>query len=116
MRPSRSAAAGLLIAEPATSIIGTGVGGTGALRNLANDNTWSGTLAMGAGGATVASDGGILTLSGGVTGNTRPLTVTGSGDTTVSGIIATTTGTLTKNGTGTLTLSGREYVTGRHHG
>ena len=39
---------GLLIAEPITSLIGTGIGGAGALRNLANDNTWSGAITLGA--------------------------------------------------------------------
>ena len=96
---------GLTIAEPIASLIGTGVGGAGALRNLANANTWSGAITLGAGGATVNERGGTLTLSGGVTGDTRPLTVDGAGDTTISGVIGTTSGTLTKTGTGTLTLA-----------
>ena len=33
---------GLVIAEPITSLIGTGIAAAGAVRNLANDNTWSG--------------------------------------------------------------------------
>ena len=37
---------GLVIAEPITSFIGTGVGGAGALRNLANNNTWSGAITL----------------------------------------------------------------------
>ena len=84
---------GLAIAEPITSLIGTGVGAAGALRNLANDNTWSGAITLGAGGARINSDAGTLTLSGGVTGNTRPLTVGGAGNTTIGSVIATTTGT-----------------------
>ena len=103
---------GLVIAEPVTSLIGTGVGGAGAIHNLANDNTWSGAIALGAGGARVNSDGGTLTLSGGVTGNTRPLTVGGTGNTLISGVIATTTGTLTKDGSGTLTLAAADTYTG----
>ena len=76
---------GLVIAEPITSLIGTGVGGAGAIRNLANANTWSGAIVLGAGGATIASDAGTLTLAtGGITGATRPLTVTGAGNTTIS--------------------------------
>jgi len=103
---------GLNVAEPITSIIGTGVGNAGALRNLANDNTWSGAIAMGVGGARVNSDGGTLTLGGGVTGNTRPLTVGGTGATLISSVIATTTGTLTKDGSGTLTLTAPNTFTG----
>ena len=84
---------GLAIAEPITSLIGTG-GGTGALRNLANANTWSGAIDLGAAaGATIASDAGTLTLAtGGITGNTRPLTVTGAGNTTITSVIGTTSG------------------------
>ena len=103
---------GLLIAEPITSLIGTGVGAAGALRNLANNNTWSGVITLAALGATITSDGGTLTLSGGMTGNTRPLSVGGAGNTTISGTIATTTGTLTKDGAGTLTLSAVNTYTG----
>jgi autotransporter-associated beta strand protein len=103
---------GLLITEPITSLIGTGVSGGGALRNLAGVNTWSGNVALGAGGATVSGDAGTFTLSGTITGNTQPLTVQGIGDAVVSGIIGTTSGTLTKNGTGMLTLSGVNTYTG----
>ena len=103
---------GLTIAEPITSLIGTGVSTTGALRNLANDNTWSGAIVLGSGGARVNSDGGTLTLSGGFTGNARPLTVGGEGQVLINDVIATTTGTLTKDGAGTLTLSAANTYTG----
>ena len=103
---------GLAIAEPLTSVIGTGVSNAGALRNLANDNTWSGALVLGAGGARINSDAGTLTLAGGVTGNTRPLTVGGAGNVTEQGVIATTSGSLTKDGTGTLTLSAANTYSG----
>ena len=61
---------GLAIAEPITSLIGTGIAAAGALRNLANDNTWSGAITLG-GAARINSDGGTLTLSGGVGGTPR---------------------------------------------
>ncbi len=61
---------------------GTGVSTTGALRNLANDNTWSGAITL-ADTTRVNSDGGTLTLSTAINGNTRALTVGGSGDMTV---------------------------------
>ena len=94
-----------------TSLIGTGVSAGGALRNLADNNTWSGTITIGSGNATVNSDAGLLTL-GTVGGATRTLTVTGPGDTTVGGVIGTTTGTLVKNGAGTLTLGAANTYTG----
>ena len=103
---------GLVIAEPITSLIGTGVSSAGAIRNLANDNTWSGAIVLGAGGARINSDAGTLTLSGGMTGAARPLTVGGSGNTLMNSVIGTTTGTLTKDGAGTLTLSATNTYTG----
>ncbi len=103
---------GLSIAEPVTSLIGTGISTTGAIRNLANNNSWTGLLTMGAGGATIQNDAGILTLGGGFAGNTRPLTVQALSDVVISGAIATTSGTLTKTGSGTLTLSGTNTYTG----
>ena len=102
---------GLTIAEPLT-LNGTGMAAAGALRNLANNTTWSGIITLGALGATVTSDGGTFTLSGSVGGNTRPLTVGGLGNTTISGVIGITTGTLTKTDSGTLTLSATNTYTG----
>ena len=101
---------GLTIAEPITSLIGTGVSATGAVRNLANANTWSGAITLG-GAASIGSDAGTITLAG-VSATAQNLTVTGSGNTTVGGVIGTTTGTLTKTGTGTLTLSAANTYTG----
>jgi len=103
---------GLAIAEPITSIIGTGVAGAGAIRNLVNDNTLSGAITLGAGGATLVSDADTLTLSGGIGGATRPLTIGGTGNITVSGAIAVTTGSVTKSGAGTLTLAAVNTYTG----
>ena len=94
---------GLLVAEPITSLIGTGVGAAGALRNLANANTWSGNITM-ALASRINSDAGTLTISGAIAG-AFGLTVGGFGDTTIGGVIGTVAGTLTKDGTGTLTLS-----------
>jgi autotransporter-associated beta strand protein len=105
---------GLTIAE-AITLNGSGVSGGGALRNLANDNAWTGAITLGAvpGGARINSDGGTLTLStGGITGEGQNLTVGGAGHTTISGIIGTTTGGVTKDGSGTLTLSGANTYTG----
>src|SRR5262249_4199334 len=45
---------GLTIAEP-ISLTGTGVSGGGALRNLANSNSWTGAITLGAGGARINS-------------------------------------------------------------
>ncbi len=103
---------GLVIAEPVTSVAGTGILGAGAIRNLANANAWTGAIVL-ANSTTVGSDAGTLTLStGGITGATRALTVTGAGNTTIGSVIATTSGSLTKTGAGTLVLSGANTYTG----
>jgi len=102
---------GLVIAEPLT-LNGTGIASGGGLRNLANSNTWSGAITVGAGGARINSDAGTLTVSGAISGATQPLTVGGAGNTTVSGVIGTTSGTLTKDGIGTLILSAANTYTG----
>ena len=103
---------GFNMTEPLSSLIGSGISSGGALRNLGNDNTWAAAITLGAGGARIDSDAGTLTLSGGVTGATRPLTVGGAGNALINSVIATTTGTLTKDGTGTLTLSAANTYTG----
>ncbi|HUK22511.1 MAG TPA: autotransporter-associated beta strand repeat-containing protein [Gemmatimonadales bacterium] len=95
----------------ALTLNGTGVAGGGALRNLANNNTWSGAITLGS-AARVNSDAGLLTLSNNITGATMGLTIGGAGNTTVSGVIGTTSGTLTKDGAGTLTLTAVNTYTG----
>ena len=105
---------GLAIAEPVTSLIGTGVGGDRRAPQPRQRQHLVGRHRPGRGrGATIGSDGGTLTLAtGGITGATRPLTVTGAGNTTISGVIGTTSGTLAKTGAGTLVLSGANTYTG----
>ncbi|MCC6608242.1 MAG: autotransporter-associated beta strand repeat-containing protein, partial [Burkholderiales bacterium] len=105
--------AALTIAEPLT-LNGTGVAGGGALRNLANNNTMTGAITLGAGGARINSDAGTLTISGAgnITGAGQPLAVGGAGNTTISKVIATGAGALTKDGAGRLTLSGTNSYTG----
>jgi autotransporter-associated beta strand protein len=104
---------GITIGAEALSLAGTGNGsdGTGALRNISSSNTYGGAITL-AGATRINSDAGLLTLSGGISGNTQNLTIGGAGNTTVSNAIATTTGTLTKDGAGTLVLSGANSYTG----
>ena len=103
----------LTVTGEALTLNGAGVASDGALRNISGNNTWTGAVTLGsAPGATIQSDAGLLTLSGGITGNTRTLTVGGAGNTTLSGIIGTTTGGLVKNDAGTLSLSGNNTFTG----
>ena len=95
----------ITVGAEALSLAGTGVSGNGALRNISGTNSFAGNITLTA-AAKIQSDVGALTLSGGVTGTNRNLTIDGAGNTTISGTITTGTGTLTKNGAGAVTLSG----------
>jgi autotransporter-associated beta strand protein len=92
------------------SINGTGAGGTGALRNLSGNNTYSGALTV-AGAATITSDADNLTLSGAAITGGNALTFAGAGQTTVDRNIATTAAVI-KNGVGIAELQGTNTYTG----
>lgn len=100
-------------AEPLT-IAGGGITDQGALRNIAGDNTYGGTVTM-AVQSRINSDSGTLTLSNptSVSATNLSLVVGGAGNLTISGAIATGTGGVSKsNGAGTLTLGGTNTYTG----
>jgi autotransporter-associated beta strand protein len=87
-------------------LTGNGVANGGALRNVAGDNTWSGAITIGAGGARIHSDSGTLTLSGAI--NISPgmdVTFGGAGNVLRSAGAILGGGNLIKEGIGTLTLA-----------
>jgi fibronectin-binding autotransporter adhesin len=102
---------GIAVGTEALTISGTGVANTGALRNISGNNSWAGSVSLGA-ASRVNSDAGTLTLNGAITANNQNLTVGGAGNTTINGAIGTGTGTLTKDGAGTLTLAGNNTYSG----
>ncbi|KUL94963.1 hypothetical protein DK26_12840 [Bosea sp. WAO] len=104
-------AGGISVGSEALTLSGTGVSNGGALRNISGTNSYGGAITL-ASDTRIASDAGIISLQGGVSGTNVNLTVGGAGDTTISGAIATGTGSLTKYGAGTLTLSGANTYTG----
>lgn len=106
---------GLTITGETLTLNGVGdTGPTGALRNIAGNNTWAGNINLGSSARINADTGTTLTVSGGITLGGNLLTVGGLGNTTVSGVISngSGTGTLTKDGTGTLTLTGSNNYSG----
>ncbi len=103
----------ITVSGEALTLTGDGSAGTGALRNISGNNTWTGNITLNA-NSTVGTDAGLLTIQGNITNNgfNRSLTVTGAGNTVISGNINTDTGELFKEGTGTLTLTGTNSFTG----
>ncbi len=102
---------GISVAELIT-LNGTGVANDGALRSTSGANTWTGAVALGAGGSRINTDAGTLVMSGAgnISGASQPLTVGGAGNTTISKIISA--GAVTKDGAGTFILSGVNTYSG----
>src|SRR6185503_9730542 len=77
---------GISTANEALTLNGTGVTADGALRNIADNNTYTGLVTLGTSGVRINSDAGTLTLSnaGTITGSGFALTVGGAGKTTIS--------------------------------
>ena len=92
----------------ALSVIGTGVGGAGAIRNVNGSNTASGTITLG-GDTTIAADTGTtLSLTGNVTkatGINPNLTIAGAGTVNLNQL-TTGTGGVTIASTGTVNYNG----------
>lgn len=103
----------IIIVDEQLTLNGTGIAGTGALRNISGDNDYSGEITL-AGNTLISADAGSLTLSdaGTLAGPAFSLSVGGAGNTTIESILDLTTGSLTKQGTGTLTLKGANLFSG----
>jgi len=92
------------------SLNGVGAASKGALENLSGSNTYSGAITL-ANNATIGSDAGLLTLTGGINNNGRALTFAGEGNTAVSSAISGN-GTFIKTGSGVVTLGATNTYTG----
>lgn len=102
---------GITVNEGGMTATGTGVGGTGALRNLAGNNVLNTSLTAG-GNTLIQSDAGKLTMQGSLStgGNTVELKTAGGSIDFQSN--ASGGGTIIKTGTGTLDLNGGALNTG----
>ena len=94
----------IAVGSESLSLAGTGIGGNGALRSLSGGNSFGGAISLSA-AARIQADAGMLTLGGGVAGNSYGLTIGGAGQVMATAPI-TTSSNLTKDGTGTLSLTG----------
>lgn len=94
---------GINLTEGSFAISGSGLGGTGVLRNLSGSNTLNAAINVGT-AATIGSDSGTLTATGDFNLGSTTLTVTGAGNTTLQG--AVNSGAVLMDGTGTLTFAG----------
>ena len=108
---------GITLAAEPISINGGGINNAGALRNFADNNTYTGTLTL-AGQSRIVSDSGTLTMNAAnaVTGATN-LIISGAGNINIAGAITIGAGFIAKdaligNGTGTLTFGGANTYTG----
>jgi len=103
---------GLTIGNKLNTLDSTGIAGDGGIRNLSGNNTWSGSVSLGA-DARINSDAGTLTFNSAteLDGHSHNLTFGGSGNVTVSTVMKALD-SLTKDGSGTLTLSGANKYAG----
>ncbi|MHA3770475.1 autotransporter-associated beta strand repeat-containing protein [Verrucomicrobiota bacterium sgz303538] len=112
---------GIAMAAEPISINGGGINNAGALRNFADNNTYSGTLTLAA-QSRIVSDSGTLTMNGAnavtaAAGTNQNLILSGAGNFNIAGNITLGTGFVFKDalvggGTGTLTLGGNNTYTG----
>ena len=93
---------GVVVGAKPITINGTGIG-NGALTGTGTSSL-SGIVTLGSDSSIGENTGAAFTLSGGITGTTQNLTLTGIGTGTESGAITTTSGALTKIGLGTWIL------------
>lgn len=120
--PELRVSGGIAPAVAILTLSGNGIAATGALRNLAGDNTLTATtqvnLASGNGGTTLYSDSGTLTLNSpliSANATNRNLILAGPGNGVVNGSVqngSTVNLPVTKNGSGTWALNGAHTYTG----
>jgi autotransporter-associated beta strand protein len=102
---------GASVAGETLSLNGTGITGSGVLRNVSGSNTWSGLITLAA-SATIAADAGTLDLEANISNSTATATFTNAGTIILNGVLGGGTGAFVKNGIGLLSLGGANTYTG----
>ena len=93
------------VTEGSFAISGSGIGTTGAIRNISGNNTLNSAITLNA-SSTLGSDAGTLNVTGDINlGSGQTLTTTGAGSINLSGALNGSSG-LTQAGPGMLILSG----------
>lgn len=95
---------GVSFGQTSTTLNGTGIFNTGALRNVSGNDTLTGGVIL-ASASRINSDAGTLTLAGGLSTAGFDLTIGGAGNTTLAGTLSLGSSTLTKLDVGTLTFN-----------
>ncbi len=106
---------GVAVSGEALTVQGVGTDGTGALRNLSGNNSWTGDIAF-SNSTIITSDDGTLTL-GSIAESNRHLIMNGSGNVTINEVISgsgSASGSIfaSGNNSGKLTLKGADTYTG----
>ena len=106
---------GVAVSGETLTVQGTGADGTGALRNLSGDNSWTGDIAF-SNSTIITSDAGTLTL-GSIAQSNRHLIMNGSGNVTINGVVSgvgSASGSIFASGntSGKLALKGADTYTG----
>lgn len=102
---------GGIVFNPETlALAGSGTSGTGALRNMSGNNSYTGAITLDA-ASTIGPDADLLTITGTIATSGHAATFTGAGSTHVTGVVSGT-GSVTKNADGTLILSGANTYSG----
>ena len=102
--------AGVSVAGEPLTISGTGIAGSGAIRNVGGSNAWGGNITLAA-ASTINADTGTLNLSGNLSNAAFAVTFTNAGTITLNGALGGGSGGLVKLGAGTLQLGGANTYT-----
>ncbi|MEW6159043.1 MAG: autotransporter-associated beta strand repeat-containing protein [Verrucomicrobiota bacterium] len=104
-------AGSIAVGAETITLSGSGLNGSGALRNVSGNNSIAGNLTLNA-SSEIQADAGTLTLDGNLTAAGHDLTLDGEGNSVITGKVDLGSGGLIKNGSGMATLAGQTTLSG----